>query len=1227
MTVQEDFFSLLLRNVGVAAPYDWQRVAYERCCAGDVPAQIKVPTAAGKTMLLAAFVAALATQARSGGAAVSLPRRLVHVVNRRVLVDEASNLAERISLALTTVPELAPIRQALSSLSATGKPLVVSRLRGGLADSGEWSLDPSTPAIILATPDMLGSRLLFRGYGVGRSRGATHAGLLGCDTLVVHDEAHLAPAFTRLLRQVETLAADDARRIGRPPLRVIEMTATLSAGNSSRPLVCDVAADAALATRMSAYKRLELVDVGATAEPAAKPLRAIEEMIGTLALEQRDANRAVAIFVSSPGSAERIASRLIKKGIPPERVVTLTGTMRGYERAALARSEAFRRFLPGPERSADGSAYFIATAAGEIGLDIDADLGLFDLSTLDRLIQRAGRINRRGIGEASIRVVHAGGAELPAAIRERAQAALAILHSLATQAATQLADHEHGSSRSAADHKAFGVTELLKATDAEIRSIDASPLALSRLCDLPDYPEAIEAAPATRALEPAIIELLAMTSLRLDEVGCPVPEVFIHGIVEDRAEIRLAWRQLPRSGSDFASWLDAWPIAADEMARLPLEEARRLLLTRLMAYRESGDDILAIALDAQGLPQAKTPFLTGDMNISRWLYRLRPDSTVLLPTSAGGLTAAHGIPSSDADTLVADVSAEFTDPGGIERAAVQSFAVSCLRDDEACEWHCGDQLAPSLDDLLEKLADGHDIVFHDAPRSIDGLQWSGTIRVWLGRRGLHSADSGEQASLIGRDRLLDEHLELAGRAARRLAERLALPREIANASIRSAATHDRGKAVPRWQRAIGNPDPDRLLGKSARSAFDQRINDGYRHELGTLAEGGEPISSLSPLERHLVAAHHGWSRPGFRDAALDKPGCRPAAKASAESFALLGRTLGPWALCYLEALVKTADILAEVLDDPEADPDKDLHSAVPALASEPPLVLPPAWVSADAFPAPARSAEVSFRLPVDVHNFGEYLAALGLASLLDHCGDETRLGWEGGHFVIGGVDGERVGQALQLLQGARVQLDEHATAGRAQDDSYPPLQLVLADGSVIALNHWLDERLLDYSGWKLGAGRTSAITTLESVVRSCAKLRAMADFEPASLFAVGGDRVAADASKFRFDAATSWSARDAGFSLNEDDAFKSTRPWVELLAALGLQRFFVPPADAVPGYYTWRGLLPPTLALVAAKGLLPESAQGFRPVIEASGKMKDVFTSQPLFSERKPTCPANLRIV
>jgi CRISPR-associated endonuclease/helicase Cas3 len=1184
------YLTPLLRCLGLGQPYRWQAAAFERLVDGDVPAQIKVPTAAGKTMLLAVFVAAQAARAARGD--TGLHRRLVHVVNRRVLVDEATRLCERLQHALISDPALAAHREALRGLSATGQALAVATLRGGLEDRGDWSADPSSTALILATPDMLGSRLLFRGYGLGPSRAATQAGLLGIDTLVVHDEAHLAPAFTTLLRQVEARCSEAVAHTGRPPLQVIEMTATLGAGASLRPLVCTVADDPALARRMSASKRLRVLSVGSAS--GARTGTSVLDSIAQSAAQHRAGNRAVAVFVNTPAVADAIAGRLVRAGVSDERIVVLTGTMRGYERERLSGSRAFLRFHPGEQRTDDGTAYFIATSAGEIGLDIDADVGIFDLGTVDRLVQRAGRINRRGLVAGVIELHHAQGQELPEALQPRARATL----------------------------------ELLSTLPADAGGLDASPLALAALCDHALWPAACDPPPPLRLLEPAVLRMLSMTSLRLDELGCPGPDVYIHGLVDDDAQLQLAWRHLPAPGADLGEWLDRWPVLPAECAKLPLDAARRLLERRL-ASLPAGERLLAVALDPQGQPVAVEPVPRPGQRLRSWLYRLRPGGTVLLDCGVGGLNP-QGLPAPDAADAVMDVSAACR----VEYppARVQAFELRCRLEDERPLWQADGQQADgqqaeTLDALLPalvrglsadasvgaesaasapSLGGGLELVFHDGPGATLDLPWAGKVTCWLAPRVVRSADAGDLAALGARDRALGEHLDLAARAAARLAARLDLSTDLRDALIRAAAEHDAGKAWARWQRAIGNADPANPLGKSASTAFDFKLNDGYRHELGSLVDRADRLGSL---DSHLVAAHHGWARPGYIAAALDKPGCAAAGKAASLRFARLDTQLGPWALAWLEALLKAADIQAETHAD---------ELAVGVVAN--PVPLPPA---PSATPSNADGLEPRFELPVDALNFGEVLACLGLATLVEPLQPDLRLAWEPSRFVLHGVDTAAVASALARIHGASVHPDDGATMVEMAGAAFPPLRLMLADGSPIALNHWLDERLSGKSAWKLGAGQMKALDTLRSALVACQRSLALEGFVPERIFAIGGALVGADTSKFRFDAATSWSAQDAGFSLNENDAFKSVRPWVELLSALGLQAWLLPPADRIhdePRYHLWREPLPPTLALVALRGLLPESGPGLVPVFTTSGQMKDVFPSRPHTTRRSPAC-------
>ncbi len=106
----------VLRTVlGGREPYRWQRRLFEMFLDGAVPEALDVPTGLGKTTVMGLWLAARAVGA-------SMPRRLVYVVDRRTVVDQATTEAEAF------VTRLAP--------GEAGNPLVESIRRGlGLADS------------------------------------------------------------------------------------------------------------------------------------------------------------------------------------------------------------------------------------------------------------------------------------------------------------------------------------------------------------------------------------------------------------------------------------------------------------------------------------------------------------------------------------------------------------------------------------------------------------------------------------------------------------------------------------------------------------------------------------------------------------------------------------------------------------------------------------------------------------------------------------------------------------------------------------------------------------------------------------------------------------------------------------------------------------------------------------------------------------------------------------
>jgi CRISPR-associated endonuclease/helicase Cas3 len=148
---------LLLSALGLPldhSPFPWQEGLLEKLCQGELPDSLDIPTGLGKTSVMAIWLVA-----RACGA--SLPRRLVYVVDRRAVVDQATDVAITLRqwLERNVNPDLK------HTLGLRGRPLPISTLRGQYVDNREWLEDPSVPAIIIGTVDMVGSRLLFGAAG------------------------------------------------------------------------------------------------------------------------------------------------------------------------------------------------------------------------------------------------------------------------------------------------------------------------------------------------------------------------------------------------------------------------------------------------------------------------------------------------------------------------------------------------------------------------------------------------------------------------------------------------------------------------------------------------------------------------------------------------------------------------------------------------------------------------------------------------------------------------------------------------------------------------------------------------------------------------------------------------------------------------------------------------------------------------------------------------------
>jgi CRISPR-associated endonuclease/helicase Cas3 len=344
------------------APFPWQAAFAARVAAGAWPDALTPPTGAGKTGVVAVWLWA-------AEAGLDVPRRLVFVVDRRLIVDSTARYAER-----------------LARESPLGPVLV--RMRGGMTIDDAW-VDPLRPAILVSTVDQAGSRLLFSGYGLSARVAPIHAALLGNDALWVLDEVHIAQPLLRTLSQVRELRGDSLPL----PFRVLVMSATWE-GENALGLTVDDLADPTLAPRLTRPKPLEVHDIDPDTDLAQ-----------TLVQEARRLRRDGAGVIGVIANTVRVARAAFVALSAEAEAVLLTGLVRPAEREALV-AEYLPRMAAG-SRAGRAPLYVVATQTIEVGADLDFDALVTESAPVSALRQRAGRLNRLGeLESAPMVVVH-----------------------------------------------------------------------------------------------------------------------------------------------------------------------------------------------------------------------------------------------------------------------------------------------------------------------------------------------------------------------------------------------------------------------------------------------------------------------------------------------------------------------------------------------------------------------------------------------------------------------------------------------------------------------------------------------------------------------------------------------------------------------------------------------------------------------------------------------------
>ena len=417
-----DFFSALWD----VPPFGWQEDLAGRVLEGAMsrsgqipsldeevmatwPEAIALPTASGKTACMDIAVFALAAQASrlNSAQAISAPRRVFFVVDRRVIVDEAHERAKRLVAKLAQAEEgiLKTVADNLRCVSrgepvgsGDERPLAAHILRGGMYRSEAWARNPLQPTIVASTIDQIGSRLLFRGYGASSSTWPIYAGLIANDSLILLDEAHCAQPFLQTLRAVDRYRGWAEAPLGRC-FHPVVMSATPPPG--MRDVFEDRSVEGAdpthsLGKRQLAAKRavLRQVPKAKGAKATGELSRALVEAAQRLQTEDR---QAIVVFVNRVATA-RETSRLLRDGAADADVVLLTGRMRPVDKEVVA--QRLRKLDLYSNRSCDRRlerpVIVVATQTLEVGADLDFDGLVTECASLDALRQRFGRLNRMG---------------------------------------------------------------------------------------------------------------------------------------------------------------------------------------------------------------------------------------------------------------------------------------------------------------------------------------------------------------------------------------------------------------------------------------------------------------------------------------------------------------------------------------------------------------------------------------------------------------------------------------------------------------------------------------------------------------------------------------------------------------------------------------------------------------------------------------------------------------
>lgn len=903
-----DFFAAL--NGGYA-PFSWQEEVLDHICEHGVwPERINAPTGSGKSSVVDIHLFANALAAV--GAAPRVPRRLCVTVGRRALVDSQATRADKIlgDLKDALADEsgepgiLRRVAEALQSFQTRNDgqgigPFEVGHIRGELSNRALPVTDISACAIIAATPDMYGSRALFRGYGSTKAARPRETALLAMDTVMVLDEAHMNRQLLHTTQRIAELQKREVN-LGVPTLQVVETTATPSTEDSeSTTLGVDIEAldspnDKELRKRVYSHKELVLRPIDkwdgkpGNAATVNAAVGVIKEFLARRGVgEGSEVVDTVGCIVNHVRTAISIKEALAKdKVLGKDEVQLLVGRMRPYDLKKLHPD----LFTTEGDKSVK---VVVATQTLEVGIDVDfADL-VTELAPASSLAQRFGRVNRLGHRtDSKVVVIEPASGD---SVKKDAPPYKAVDLSNAYAWLEALNGAENPSVNPAA---------MVKNPP-----VQSSPERL--LYQRPEWPDLLEFS-------------------RTDENPYDEPDLdlWLHDSLDAETAMGgvIVRDNLPSNTSAAMEILKTSYFAPSDRETFP---ANLKILQEILDYQ-----------DEHGVKPRKFLYRQGE--ISLWQdaehgdesnQSLAPGDVLLLDTGSvpftnqGIAVTQRELPSTK-DKLEA-----VPFPKGIKLYVYEKCAD---REKDFREY-----LGLSPEEVAELLdaqsADGKKkmIASELTTEAEDGQEVIAWYAVVTDEEFVEGSDIAQELAPAG-PVLLDDHQNDVAERTRQLAENLGLAPEFSEALELAAKYHDEGKRDLRFQQMLGADAETGALAKSGRrsvaEAYRARSRSalprGWRHEqLSALmvAASPEKVGEHRDLVLRIIGCSHGHGRFSFAHDAgfLLKEGYLPegtdyeALKEQATRLFNVGywdnlmeqtsRTYGPYATAYLEAVERAAD--------------------------------------------------------------------------------------------------------------------------------------------------------------------------------------------------------------------------------------------------------------------------------------------------------------------------------